>query len=265
MLFNRDQSKTDVYFLSSKLLGKEVPLQIIFPHNFAAHDSPRSVLYLLHGLFGRFDNWITNTEILAFAEYYEFAIVCVEGGDNWYIDNPHLENHFYESYILEELVSAVEKQFDVGQSRAKRAIAGLSMGGYGAFKAALRQPEKFCFAASMSGAFHASEIYAGKDWKELQPSIQAVFGEDSAIRNENDLFRLIENLPDEKISQLPYFYFDCGSEDSFLPLNQKLSETLKKRRIAHEFHVFPGGHDWLYWNARLDDILHKTSQIFFGI
>lgn len=264
MLFNRNKSKPDVYFLSSKLLGREVPLQIILPSGIVAHDSPRPVLYLLHGLFGRFDNWAMNTGILDYAKKHEFAIVCVEGGDNWYVDNPQLENHFYESYVLEELISAVEKQFEIGQSRAKRAIAGLSMGGYGAFKAVFRRPEKFCFAASMSGAFHAAEIRSDDDWKELQSSIQAVFGEDSEIRNANDLFRLIENFPVEKISELPYFYFDCGSEDSFLPINRKLSEALKKRGIAHEFHIFSGGHDWIYWNSQLDKILQKTSQMFFG-
>ncbi len=249
----------DIYALDSRRLGRKVFYHAIFPEHHDDSSSPTPVLYLLHGLFGRFDNWLTNTKILEHARELSFAIVCPDGGDGWYADSPLMENHFYESYLTEELIAAVENRFNLGKSRQKRAIAGLSMGGYGAFKFTLREPENYCFAASMSGAFHAAEIVVGDIWTELQPSILAVFGADKALRTENDLFQIARNFPAERIAALPRLYFDCGADDSFLPINIKLSEIFAERGIAHEFKIIPGGHDWNYWNTQLENVLQKAE------
>lgn len=255
-------TKSGIYQLPSKFLDKEVPFIVIFPKNYEKSNAKFPVLYLLHGLFGRFDNWLTNTEIFEYVADCSFIIVCAEGGDGWYADSPHLPHHFYESYFLRELIPAVEREFKVDANREKRMIAGLSMGGYGAVKFAFRRPEMFCFAASMSGAFHAAEISSGDLWTELQPSINAVFGENSFLRAQNNLFQIIENYPDDKIAELPFFYFDCGAEDGFLPINIRLAEIFRRRTIAHEFKAFSGGHDWNYWNTQIKSLLRKIEILF---
>ncbi len=255
-------TKSGIYRLPSKFLDREIPFAVIFPKNYEKTAAKFPVLYLLHGLFGHFDNWLTNTEILEYAADCPFFIVCAEGGDGWYADSPHLPHHFYESYFLRELIPAVEKEFKVEANRSKRMIAGLSMGGYAAFKFAFRRPEMFCFAASMSGAFHAAEVFKGDLWTEIQPSIKAVFGDDYSLRKQNDLFQLAENYPAEKISHLPFLYFDCGAEDGFLPINIQLAEIFRRRKIAHEFKVFDGGHDWNYWNTQIKSLLRKIENPF---
>ncbi len=260
MSLSEEKTKSGVFALESELLGKEIPYYAIFSKDYE-NSSPRfPVLYLLHGLFGRFDNWLTNTKIIEYAAEFSLAVVCPEGGDGWYTDSLHLENHFYESYILEELIPAVERRFNIGQSRKKRAIAGLSMGGYGAFKFAFRRPEMFCFAASMSGAFHAAEISGANRWAELQNSIHAVFKEDASLRAETDLFQIIEDHSVEQLTKLPFFYFDCGTDDSFLPVNIRLAKAFRQRGIAHEFNCFPGGHDWDYWNTQIKNILQTAEK-----
>ncbi len=254
--------KSGVFKLHSKLLDKEVPFRVILPENYENSSSKFPVLYLLHGLFGNFDNWAINTKILEYAAQRSFIIVCAEGGDGWYADSPHLPHHFYESYILQELIPEIEKKFKIETSRARRAIAGLSMGGYGAFKFAFRRPEMFCFAAAMSGAFFAAVISDGVLWTELQPSISAVFGDDYELRARNDLFHIIENFPEEKIPDLPFLYFDCGADDDLLPVNFHLAKVLKERGIAHDFQIFSGGHDWDYWNSRLKQVLRTAETLF---
>lgn len=249
----------DILALESRRLGRKVFYHAIFPEDYDVSSSPTPVLYLLHGLFGRFDNWLTNTKIIEYARQHSFAIVCPDGGDGWYADSPLIENHFYESYFLHELSPAVESRFNLGKSRRKRAVAGLSMGGYGAFKFAFRQPDKFCFAASMSGAFHAAEIVGDDLWTELQSSILAVFGDDHALRTENDLLQIARNFPAERIAALPHLYFDCGAQDEFLPVNIKLSAIFAERGIVHEFKIISGGHDWNYWNTQLENILQKAE------
>lgn len=242
------------------MLGREVFYYTIFPKNYEDSDCAFPVLYLLHGLFGRFDNWLTNTQIIEYAKDFPGLIVCIEGGDGWYSDNPHLKNHRYESYFFSELLPNVERRFKVGKNKNSRAIAGLSMGGYGAFKFAFRRPEMFCFAASMSGAFHASEISVDDDWTELQPSILEVFGNDEQIRAKNNLFQIAENFPSAQIAELPFFYFDCGAKDSFLPVNIALAEVLQQRGITCEFQELPGGHDWGYWDLHLKNILQMSCK-----
>lgn len=249
--------------LSSKLNGKNLPYCAILPAAYENSNENFPILYLLHGLFGRFDNWITNTKLTDYAEKFPLIIICAEGNDGWYTNSAEMENHFLESYLTEELVPDVEQRFKARASRNSRAIAGLSMGGYRAFKLAFRRPEMFCLAASTSGAFHAAEIFASQtsdEWKELEPSISRVFGSNNRkIRDDNDLFRLANNFPSEQINELPYFYFDCGTNDSFLPINLRLAEIFRRRGIAYEFRQFSGGHDWNYWNNQIKRILRVAK------
>lgn len=250
--------------LASDQLARETVYCAILPENYENSPADFPVLYLLHGLFGRFDNWLTNTKILEYAKVFPGVIVCADGSDNWYADAPHLKNHFYESYFFDELFPAVERNFRVGKTKCARAIAGLSMGGYGAFKFAFRRPEMFCFAASMSGAFHAAEVCGDAKqeiWREIHPSVENVFSNEN-VRVENNLFQMIENFPPAKISKLPFFYFDCGRKDAFVTVNRRLDEIFRARRIAHQFRQLSGGHDWKYWNKNLPLVLKLSAEMF---
>ncbi|HEX8637516.1 MAG TPA: alpha/beta hydrolase family protein [Pyrinomonadaceae bacterium] len=258
-----NQISTQIVRLYSSLNRGELPYYAILPADYESSDEVCGVLYLLHGLFGRFDNWITNTNLIDYARNFPFIIICAEGRDSWYTDSTKIENHLFESYLTQELIPDVERRFKARAERRSRAIGGLSMGGYGAFKLAFRNPEMFCLAASMSGAFHAAQIIedpAFNEWHELQPSILKVFGSNNPqIRQSNDLFRLVNDFPYEKINQLPYFYFDCGFDDSFLRINLSFAEMLRKKGIAHKFRQFAGGHDWNYWDKQIRQILWVTQ------
>lgn len=258
------QNSAEVVRFFSKLNAKELPYYAILPYGYKNSNESFPVLYLLHGLFGQFDNWITNTNLINYAQNFPFIIVCAEGGDSWYTDSLEIENHFFESYLTEELIPDVESRFKVKTHKNFRAIAGLSMGGYGAFKLAFRRPEMFCLAAATSGAFHAAEIADSRTsdaWKELKPSICRVFGlNNRQIRLDNDLFRLASNFPLTQINRLPYFYFDCGTEDSFLPVNLRLAEIFQKRGISHRFQQCSGAHDWNYWDRQIQSILQVAEN-----
>src|SRR5678816_1547092 len=92
-------------------------------------------------------------------------------------------------------------------------IAGLSMGGYGAIKFGLKSPATFVFAGSMSGAFGVTR-FTDVDTMKLFGAVG------SETRVANDLFEIIRKLIPARITSLPYFYFDCGTEDSiFFPHN----------------------------------------------
>lgn len=238
-------------------MQREMPYRIILPEG--PFDGKYPVLYLLHGLFGSCDNWLDLTGIADYAAGKHIAIVMPDGGDGWYTDSATIESDKYESYFTSELLPGIEGRFPVSQDRARRGIAGLSMGGYGAFKLALKQPGRYFFAASTSGAFEAplrTEASEGFDWEVLGPSVTRAFGDrESAARLEGDVFELIAKAA-RSGKDLPYFYLDCGIEDPFLKVNSMLADALKQYGIRHAYYEKAGGHDWNYWDSRLKRILN---------
>ncbi len=248
--------------LKSELLGKKVYYSVIEPERSRDVNAKRSVLFLLHGLFGSHENWTANTRILEYLRDKNFIVVCPDAGDSWYTDNPSIPGHAYESYLLDELIPDAERRFNAGGERERRGIAGISMGGYGAFKFAFRRPEMFAFAASMSGAFHAASVRDGEQRQEVVPSIMNVFGHDDNVRANNDLFRFTADLSTEQISELPQLFFDCGCDDEFFQVNKEYSDLLHNAGIPHTFEQRPGGHSWSYWNINLKNLLDLADKKF---
>ncbi len=153
----------------SKLINATLPYSVILPPGYRADATTRyPVLYLLHGHGGHYTDWLTRTNVADVAAQYRMIIVMPEGNDSWYVDGATGLNDKYESYILQELMPDVDKRYRTIQSRYGRAIAGLSMGGYGAIKYGVKYPATFVFAASMSGAFGATRYtekeMGGPNW-----------------------------------------------------------------------------------------------------
>src|ERR1051325_1770555 len=253
---------------ASKLVGKTVPYNVVLPVDYDKAE-PRNmrypVLYLLHGLFGHYDNWTTHTKLADYASKYEMIIVMPEGNDGWYIDSATVPSDKYESYLVQELIPDVEKRFRVNSNRASRAIGGLSMGGYGAVKFGVKYPETFALVASMSGALDAA-TWSESDlrgfesiWRTLRP----VFGGDnSSTRTANNLHKLLRELPVDSIPALPFIYLDCGTEDPLLPSSRDFVELLRSRKIPHEYRELPGGHSWTYWDAQVEQVLQLAAKRF---
>ena len=245
-------------------MQREIPYRIILPENYDKTVKRYPVLYLLHGLFGCCDNWLELTDLRNYALGKELIIVLPEGENGWWTNSATDEADKFESYFIEELIPEIDLLYKTIGTKEKRAIVGLSMGGYGAFKFAFKNPDLFVFACSISGAFDApnqTESNPGFDWENLGPSILKAFGAgNSQTRIENDLFEIIRQFPAEEISQLPYFYFDCGIEDGFLEVNRKLAGLLKEKEILFEYHETPGGHDWDYWDKEIKQILQIAAE-----
>ncbi|MEP6787374.1 MAG: alpha/beta hydrolase family protein [Acidobacteriota bacterium] len=242
----------------SSLIQKNLPYRVLVPDATSRTDAPLPVLYLLHGLFGSYQNWADLTTIKSYVENKNLMIVMPEGGDNWYTDSE--EN--WESYLIEDLMPEVERRFYAGGERRERAIAGNSMGGYGALKLALKYPDTFGFAASFSGAFRATRFLGGTDERELTPSVSRVFGdENSQIRIENDLFTIAAGASGNA-NGLPGIYFDCGLDDPFIAANREFAATLTTAGIEHEYLEVAGGHDWPYWDERVRYLISILKDEF---
>jgi putative tributyrin esterase len=251
---------------ASKLVGKSLPYNVVLPLDYdkpSAQGKRYPVLYLLHGLFGHYDNWTTRTKLSDYASRYRVIIVTPEGGDGWYTDSATVPSDKYETYVIEELIPDVQHRYRTIEARAGRAIAGLSMGGYGALKFGVKYPNMFAFAGSMSGALGAASWthtdLGGLEaiWRTLLP----VFGpSDSPVRGANDLHKLYGELSPDRIAALPYVYLDCGTEDPLLSSNRSFVDILLARKIPHEYRQLPGKHEWAYWDAQLQDVLRIAAR-----
>jgi putative tributyrin esterase len=251
--------------LNSKLMTREMPYRIILPKNYAASKTEKfAVLYLIHGLTGHFNDWADKTKLKDYAANYNYIIVMPEGDNGWYSDSATVANDKYESYIVQELLPEIDKNYRTLGDRQHRAIAGLSMGGYGSLKFGLKFPEKFVVVGSFSGALGAaswSDKTLGNGWKVLTDSIMGVYGaEGSQTRADNDIYKMLREISPEKVKTLPYIYLDCGTEDGLITQNRDFSALLVEKKIPHEFRELPGKHDWIFWDSQVQEFLRLSEK-----
>lgn len=255
--------------LDSKLMNREMPYRVILPKDYQIKKTEKyPVIYLLHGLTGHFNDWTDKTQIVEYASDYNYIIVMPEGNDGWYSDSATVENDRYESYIIQELIPDIEKKFPAAQNRENRAVAGLSMGGYGSLKFGLKYPDKFILTGSFSGALKAAELSVkqaeASKWNALIDSIKNVYGDDdSETRKQNDIFKIVKAKSADDLRNLPFFYIDCGTEDGLISANRDFVMLLAEKKIPHEFRELPGVHNWIFWDSQVQEFL-RVSRKFIG-
>jgi len=242
----------------SSALDREMKYRILLPCTYQRGSGRFPVLYLLHGLYGDYLNWDTRTNLELYASKYQMIVVTPDAGDSWYTNSATDAKEKFEDYIAKDIVAEIDGKFRTIRSRHARAIAGLSMGGYGALKVALRYHEDFAFAGSLSGALNAS-----LDLSEQQPAFRdqllKVFGTSgSATRADNNVFSMIQSA---SANDIPYFYLACGSADAFLPVNREFVAQLSARAAAYEYHETAGGHAWDYWDRSVQDVLRSAAEV----
>lgn len=234
-----------------------MPYRIYRPANYADTTRRYPVLYLLHGVFGGYENWDTLTNLASYVGDHDWIIVMPEADDSWYTNSAATERDKFEDYITKDLVAQVDGEYRTICDRHARAVAGLSMGGYGAFKFALRDPASFFFAGSLSGAFAATRNLDAR--ADLTAKLREVFGPAGSLtRTQNDVFLLLEKADPET---LPYFYLGCGIGDDFLAVNREFAAELSRRNLRYEYHETPGDHQWDYWDRGMKAMLGVIESL----
>ena len=249
--------------LTSKLMGREMPYRVVLPSDYGNEKSSErfAVIYLLHGLTGHFDNWTDKTKLAEYIATRRMIVVTPEGENGWYTDSATKSTDKYESYIIKELIPEIDKNFRTDATRDQRAVAGLSMGGYGAIKFGLKYPEMFSLAGSFSGAIGAATITEKTVPGAIGKSVDAIFGPAGGeARKSNDPFLMIRNASPDQIKKFPFLYIDCGTEDFLFKNNRDFVELLLEKNVPHEFRQLPGGHNWKYWNAQVDEFIELASS-----
>lgn len=246
----------------SAMTGMSLPYSVVLPTDYAASPSTRyPVLLVLHGLSDHHSMWLARTNLADHAAPYRLILVTVEGNNGWYTDSATVPSEKYESYLLQDLIPDVQSRYRTIEEGYARGLAGQSMGGYGSLKIALKHPDEFAFAASMSGALRAARYTAedGGGWGLVWQSIEHAFGPvGSSTREANDLFAIARAARPEQ--GLPFLYLDCGTEDDLVQQNQAFAALLVEKKIAHEYREVPGVHNWDLWDRQIREVLKLAAQ-----
>jgi len=240
--------------LDSSAIGRTIAYRVLVPEHYDDDLRRFPVLYLLHGLTGDFKDWTTKTNVAEYTRRLPLVIVMPDAENSWYTNSAGEPAQKFEDYLLKDLVDDVEAKFRVIRSRYGRAIAGLSMGGYGALKMALKRPGQFALAGSFSGAL---AVARDSDFNSRMGAegerVLRIFGPaGSQTRTENDVFALAAAA---KPATAPYIYMDCGTDDGLLDSNRELAAILRRTELKYEYHEVPGAHTWDYWDARVRSML----------
>ncbi len=232
--------------MSMTVLLPEPVSQQIGATGVAPPASGTPVLYLLHGLSDDHTSWTRRSSLERHVEALGLAVVMPSGHRSFYADEHHGPRHW--THLTEELPDRVSSFFNVSTRREDTFVAGLSMGGYGALKWALRQPWRFSAAASLSGALDVAVLH-DDEWR--RPLRRRVFGE-AGPGPDDDLFALLRAADP---GRLPRLHLSCGDQDPLLDATRRFAASARRRGLAPVLRVGPGGHEWPVWDRDIRDVL----------
>lgn len=263
-----------VEFAPAHLNGMKVKFNIIFPTGYDTATTRRyPVLYLLHGYTDDYSAWVMKSRLLEHTARFQEIIVNPEGGVSWYVNNYANPTQQWEDYLIDDLIPYVDGHYRTVADRSGRAIAGLSMGGYGALMLGFKHYDKFAAAASMSGALEGAEgawftgiQEAAQKAPQNQPFLPRLAKDladdygpaDNPARTSDDPYELVKKIP---AGQAPQIYFSCGEEDDLVKGSRRLAELLTKLKIPYEYREIPGKHEWPVWDRQIQVIMRIQAPI----
>ena len=237
----------------SSALQRKWTYAVYLPDGYDTSTLRYPVLYLLHGRGGGLYDWVnlghiqqTADELIAHGDIPPAIIVMPDADSTWYVDRKEK----METAMIRDLVGDAERTF---RARDGRLVAGLSMGGYGALRFALKYPEMFAAAALLSPAIYDPEPPQGSGARKA-----GVFGApafDPQVWKELNYPALWDAFLAKKTA-VP-MYINSGDDDTlFIEAEAtRLYSLLRKNGQPAELRIVDGGHDWQVWEKTIGDAL----------
>lgn len=226
----------------STCLGMCVPVDIMLPDALPQGQEKAKVLYLLHGLSDDETCWGRRTNLERYIDGRGLCVVMPAAHRSFYTDFPN--GMRYWQYVSEELPDIIKRFFNVSQRREDTFAGGISMGGYGSMKLALRHPERYSVVISISGALTDMKAFP----EVLSVSeYEHIFGHN--LSPADDVLQLLDNCADSE--RKPRILQFCGQSDFFEPINVSFFE--KAQELGYDISYFEeeGNHGWPYWDRMI--------------
>lgn len=236
-------------------VAREMRYRVFFPPGYVYERRDYPVLYLLHGVAGDSSEWEqlglldAADRLIADGTIDPFLIVLPDGGPNYWAN--HASGACWGDYVVEDVVTTVDRLYRTRPEREARALGGLSMGGEGALRLALLRPDVFGVAAA-----HAPSLRTSYD--QLSPGLQELYGDEARWRSLSPYW-LVE---DGDAAEQVLLSIDIGEDDPWRANTQAFHERLAASGIEHQFALLQGEHDASYWEANLDRYLRFYSTAF---
>ena len=261
--------------IKSTTLGKDVEYSIYLPADYDKSNRRYPVLYLLHGYSDDETGWTQFGEVqgigdrcIQSGDATPMIIAMPDGGVTWYL-NSYDGKIKYEDFFVNEFIPFIDATYRTRTTKQYRAIAGLSMGGYGTLLMATKHPDLFAAAAPLSsGVFTDDEIVNAEQrtWNVVLGELYGkkdLTGKDRLTEHyyKNSILKIIETGNADELKKVRY-YIDCGDKDFLIKGNMALHSVMIDKKIPHEFRVREGVHNWPYWRTALPEVLKFVSQSF---
>lgn len=216
------------------------------------------VVYLLHGLSDDHTMWCRRTSAERYADKYGVALIMPNADRSFYTDMKY--GGKYYSYISDELVEYTRNLFRLSHKREKNFMCGLSMGGYGALKIAMRNPESFAAVTAFSAVADIVNQIKITQWPQ---DVINIWGEDALNTvkgSDDDLFALASKLDGAEIK--PRVLHFCGTEDFMYEDNIRLKEHMEATSFDYKYFEEAGGHSWDMWDKWLPSALEFFTESY---
>jgi len=255
----------------SPILGHDIAYSIYLPPGYGVDKINYPALYLLHGYTDNQTGWVQFGDVRRIAtaaiergDVPPLIIVMPDAGVSWYVNDVQ-GTVKYEDAFFNDLIPYIEKTYPVFATKEFRAVAGLSMGGYGSLLYSLKHPDFFSACVAMSAAIFTDEEIKSFP-KDRRAMFDGLFGDFSTALpkhwKDNSVLEIIKNYPSDKKNKVR-FYIDCGDDDFLYKGNAALHVALRDQEMQHEFRMRDGAHTWSYWRTCLEDGLRFIGMGFF--
>ena len=268
------QGRIDCSAFNSHILHRAVRYCVMLPTNYQTDTTTKyPVLYFLHGLgeneqtLLQSGGWGLIEDLRRDHKVGEFLMVAPEGRGSFFINAADGHDR-YSDFFLIEFLPFIETKYRVIRERKSRGITGLSMGGYGALRFAFAHPELFGSVSAQSPALMTQsprELDADlRDAGPLAKLLGNVFGNPINVAhwNQNKPYLLArKNLVQIRTQAI---YINCGQKDEygFAASAEQMHKQLLAEKVAHEFHLYPGGHNAEYFLSHLGETIEFHWRAF---
>ena len=244
----------------SEALGTATALNVVLPQRGYRDTDPerkcRTVMPL-HGLADNYKSWCRMTNVERYASGRNVMIIMPEGGRSYYTDAKTGER--YAEYLYEEVPAVCRAIFkQMSDRREDNFIAGLSMGGYGAFKGAFTYPERYAACACLSAHYYHTDLLAGEHESQFYKNI---FGTpEQYLGSENDCEAMVKKALSAGKTP-PEMYVACGKNDFLIEQSRRMHAFLGENGVAHVYSETEGVHDWSFWNYHIERVLDFFDEV----
>ena len=246
---------------ASPTLGRDWVYNVYLPDGYDTGKLRYPVMYLLHGNGGDENEWVAKGEaqktvdrLIADGLMPPAVIVLPSATTTWYVDRKEP----METAFLKDLMPEVERKFRVINERMGRVIGGVSMGGYGALRFALKNPEMFAAAALVAPAIYVPEPPETSSARRV-----GVFGAeryDPEVWKALNYTTLLDTFLAKKIS-LPV-HFSSGDHDDFQIEYHatNLHKVWRDNKLPAELRIIDGAHNWDAFKLLFPDAVRYVFQ-----